>query len=71
VRWFQLRSPVSSRRQPADTSQRTPGSQRHDHHPAADPRYDDVINLERYPIHDRASSKYQALVQGGLRWPHC
>ncbi len=28
------------------------------------PRYDDVINLERYPIHDRASSKYQALVQG-------
>ena len=27
-------------------------------------RYEDVIDLERYPIHDRASSKYQALVQG-------
>ena len=28
------------------------------------PRYDDVIDLERYPIHDRASIKYQAVVQG-------
>ena len=28
------------------------------------PRYDDVIDLKRYPIDDRASSKYQALVQG-------
>ncbi len=35
------------------------------------PRYDDVIDLERYPIGDRASSKYLAVVQGGLRWPHC
>ena len=27
------------------------------------PRYDDVIDHERYPIHDPASAKYQALVQ--------
>ena len=27
------------------------------------PRYDDVIDLERYPIHDPASAKFQALVQ--------
>ena len=27
-------------------------------------RYDDVIDLECYPIHDRASIKYQAVVQG-------
>ena len=28
------------------------------------PRYNDVIDLERYPIRDRASTGYQALVQG-------
>ena len=27
------------------------------------PRYDDVINLERYPIHDPAGTTYQALVR--------
>ena len=43
------------------------------------PRYDDVIDLERHPIHDRASIKYQAVVQGcrdqlrltGLHRPPC
>ena len=25
--------------------------------------YDDVVDLQRYPIHDPASSTYQALVQ--------
>ena len=28
------------------------------------PRCNDVIDLERYPIRDRASTGYQALVQG-------
>ncbi len=27
------------------------------------PRYDDVVDLARYPIHDPASTKYRALVQ--------
>lgn len=28
------------------------------------PRYDDAIDLDRYPIHDPARAGYQALVQG-------
>src|SRR5271165_2166051 len=67
--WTACRSRRWNRAWPADTCQRTPASEHQGasamtstSRPQA-PRYDDVVDLARYPIHDPASTKYRALVQ--------